>query len=34
MNTKDHREYKNITGEVEAAVDESGIAEGWCWSQR
>lgn len=28
FNTKSHREYINITREVEAAVEESGIAEG------
>ncbi|MEN6641114.1 MAG: secondary thiamine-phosphate synthase enzyme YjbQ [Armatimonadia bacterium] len=28
FNTKGHREYINITGEVETAVEESGIVEG------
>ena len=30
LNTKQRREYVNITGKVEAAVLKSGVAEGFC----
>ncbi len=30
FNTKSRREYRNITGNVQAAIDKSGIREGLC----
>lgn len=30
FNTKDRRDYINITGQVQAAIDQSGIKEGLC----
>lgn len=30
FNTKDRRDYINITGEIQAQVDKSGIQEGLC----